>query len=41
MVKVTVFKNNYEISKDELATAIQKSSATLSHIRNTIDEAAR
>ena len=40
MVKVTVFKNNYAISTDELATALQKSSATLSLMGNTIDEAA-
>lgn len=40
MVKVTVFKNNYAISTDELATALQKSAATLSLMGNTIDEAA-
>ena len=40
MVKVTVFKNNYAISTDEFATALQKSSATLSLMGNTIDEAA-
>lgn len=40
MVKVTVFKNNYAISTDELATALQKSSATLSLMGNSIDEAA-
>ena len=32
--------NNYAISTDELATALQKSSATLSLMGNTIDEAA-
>ena len=40
MVKVTVFKNNYAISTDELATALQRSAATLSLMGNTIDEAA-
>ena len=40
MVKVTVFKNNYAISTDELATALQKSAATLSLMGNSIDEAA-
>lgn len=38
--KVTVFKNNYAISTDELATALQKSAATLSLMGNSIDEAA-
>lgn len=38
--KVTVFTNNYAISTDELATALQKSAATLSLMGNTIDEAA-
>lgn len=38
--KVTVFKNNYAISTDELATALQDSAATLSLMGNTIDEAA-
>ena len=32
--------NNYAISTDELATALQKSAATLSLMGNTIDEAA-
>lgn len=38
--KVTVFKNNYAISTDELSTALQKSAATLSLMGNSIDEAA-
>lgn len=38
--KLNEVGNNYAISTDELATALQKSSATLSLIGNTIDEAA-
>ena len=39
-MKVTVFKNNYAISTDELAVAMQKSAATLSLMGNSIDETA-
>lgn len=38
--KLNEVGNNYAISTDELATALQKSSATLSLMGNTIDEAA-
>lgn len=38
--KLNEIGNNYSISTDELATALQKSSATLSLMGNTIDEAA-
>lgn len=38
--KLNEVGNNYAISTDELATALQKSAATLSLMGNTIDEAA-
>lgn len=38
--KLNEVGNNYAISTDELATALQKSSSTLSLMGNTIDEAA-